>query len=279
MDAPLQEPMRYKDAPRPWRKWEFWSGPLLMCGLLLGSCVIVVPAVHQARHAARSSHCSGHLFKLVFALNNYHDHFGCFPPAYLADADGNPLHSWRVLILPFLADWDVLDDYRFDEPWDSPHNLKLDTTRSYNYFSCPNAPDHENTSMTNYVVVTGARTAFPGAESTSIADIHDGLATTLLVVEIADSDIHWMEPRDLDYDRMSRVNDSTKPRISSHDGHAHVAFGDGRIRRMPESISPATVRALLTIAGGEPIDGEAPFRDVISVPPEGEADRGDGRGL
>jgi Protein of unknown function (DUF1559) len=33
---------------------------------------------------------------------NYHDTYGRFPPAYIADHDGRPMHSWRVLILPLL---------------------------------------------------------------------------------------------------------------------------------------------------------------------------------
>ena len=38
------------------------------------------------------------------ALHNYHDAHGCFPPAYIADANGRPMHSWRILLLAFLSE-------------------------------------------------------------------------------------------------------------------------------------------------------------------------------
>ena len=39
-----------------------------------------------------------------------------WPPAYLADRDGKPMHSWRVLILPFLEQQELYRAYHFDEP-------------------------------------------------------------------------------------------------------------------------------------------------------------------
>ena len=59
-------------------------------------------AFRDAREAARRSQCKGNLKQIGLALLNYHDTFGCFPPAYIADADGKPMHSWRVLILPYI---------------------------------------------------------------------------------------------------------------------------------------------------------------------------------
>src|SRR4051812_23237564 len=59
-------------------------------------------AIKDAREAARSAQCRGNLAQLHFALHSYHEMYGCFPPAYIADSDGKPMHSWRVLILPFI---------------------------------------------------------------------------------------------------------------------------------------------------------------------------------
>ncbi len=47
--------------------------------------------------------CTKNLRQLSLALHNYHDRHGHFPPPYVADANGKPMHSWRVLILPHLA--------------------------------------------------------------------------------------------------------------------------------------------------------------------------------
>ena len=39
--------------------------------------------------------------------------------------DGRPLHSWRVLLLPFIEQDELFKQFRLDEPWDSAHNLAL----------------------------------------------------------------------------------------------------------------------------------------------------------
>jgi hypothetical protein len=86
-------------------------------------------------------------------------------------------------------------------------------------------------------------------------DVADGLAHTLLVVEVAKSDIHWMEPRDLHFSQMSKtINAATGQGISSpHKGIASVAFADGRVRVLHDSVSAETIESLLTVRGGEKI--------------------------
>src|SRR4051794_6238477 len=88
-------------------------------------------ALSEAREAARSSQCIGNLKQLGLGLLNYKSRHGCSPPAYVADAAGKPLYSWRVLLM---ADLDRAEGYfggriaggfRFDEPWDSPSNRTL----------------------------------------------------------------------------------------------------------------------------------------------------------
>lgn len=89
-----------------------------------------------------------------------------------------------------------------------------------------------------------------------MSDFTDGLENTILLVEIQNSDIHWMEPRDLDWRTMSfQVNDPRLPSISGpHPAGPVVVFGD-RIHgfRLSSTLKPETLKALLTIAGGEPV--------------------------
>ena len=67
------------------------------------------------------------------AVANYHDMYKCFPPAYVADESGRPMHSWRVLLLPFLSESELYNAYNFAEPWGSPNNRKLLTRRPSQY--------------------------------------------------------------------------------------------------------------------------------------------------
>ncbi len=44
------------------------------------------------------------LKQISLALLNYENRYGTFPPAYVADKNGRPMHSSRVLILPCLEE-------------------------------------------------------------------------------------------------------------------------------------------------------------------------------
>jgi hypothetical protein len=221
-----------------------------------GLCALVAPAVWKAREAARRSQCSCNFCGIKLALHNYHSTYGCFPPAYIADASGKPMHSWRVLILPWLERTDLYNQYNFSEPWNGPNNVKLLHSIPTNYV-CPSWHDY-TTTLTSYVAVTGPGTIFPGERPTRIEDITDGTANTLILGEVANVRIPWTAPKDLDVLAMSlRVNDPERLGISSkHPGGAHISLADGCIRFARETITPGNLRALLTIAGGEGITAD-----------------------
>jgi hypothetical protein len=63
---------------------------------------LLLPAVQAARDAARRAQGTNNLKQLALAMHNYHDTYRAFPAAYNTDAEGRPLLSWRVHLLPFL---------------------------------------------------------------------------------------------------------------------------------------------------------------------------------
>jgi hypothetical protein len=119
--------------------------------------------------AERTAACKTNLKRLGLALHNYHDDHGSFPPPYIADKAGRPMHSWRVLLLPYLSEsaeqQTVLREYRFDESWDGPHNRKLHDL-TLKVFRCPS--DASPATETTYVAVVGA-TRPPGRERVGFA--------------------------------------------------------------------------------------------------------------
>lgn len=219
-------------------------------GLLLPA--MLLPAIAGPRVTTRGMHCNHNLHILALALQNYHDLYGSLPPAYIADDDGKPMHSWRVLLLPFLDMRNLYRDYHFDEPWDGPNNSALAAkVRTIRYFECPAAG---STDETSYVAVTGPQTMWPGAKATKLSDIKDGTSNTIILVEVHNSGIHWMEPRDLDMSELAMaVNSPAGHSIASghKGGWAHVVFANGQTRAIDSTASPKAIRAALTIAGGE----------------------------
>lgn len=226
---------------------------LLACGGVLAA--LLLPAVQAAREAARRDQCTNNLRQVGLAMHNYHDVYGSFPPAYIADEDGKPMHSWRVLILPFLEQKPLYDRYRFDEPWDGPNNRLLAGSMP-TVFRCP-SEQAAAPGVTSYAVVSGPGTVFDGPQSTAFSAINDGTSYTLLAVEFAGSDIHWMEPRDLDASQLTAVvNAPDGVNISSeHPGGANAVFADGHVQFLSSSIDPQTLHDLTTISGGEPVQG------------------------
>jgi hypothetical protein len=179
---------------------------------------------------------------------------GYLPPAFVADRDGRPMHSWRVLLLPYLEQHELYAAYNFAEPWDGPNNRKLADKIGGNIFRRPE--DEPGSPLTRFVAVVGEETAFPRTRSIKLDDITDGTDKTILFVEVADSDINWLEPRDLAFDRMPmRVNapGMHAPRIGSTYPDVRIAFADTTIRRIKDDIAPKLLRALLTARGGEAI--------------------------
>jgi len=229
-------------------------------GVIVGTFGFALFAESVLKHPPQVI-CARNLRCIAAALMSYEAQHGCFPPAFLADARGRPRHSWRVLILPHLGAQQIYDQYRFDEPWDGPHNRQL-TALMPDVFRCPSS-DLKSLS-TNYVAVVGPNTIWPGARSTRLADVPDGVNSTLLLVETTE-EIPWMEPRDLELGKFPpQINPPGGGGIASHHpppsrfprrepAGAWVAFADGRVRFLPNDVPAEILAALLTKSGHEPL--------------------------
>jgi hypothetical protein len=235
---------------RPLRR----PGVLLPFGMVAALALLLVPAIAQAREAARRSTCTCNLKQIGIALHNYRDRFGTFPPAYIADEFGRPMHSWRVLLLPYLEGKQVYDQYDFNEPWDGPNNRLL-ADKMPAVYHCP-SDDESKPGETSYATVVGPETAFPGDDVVRLTDVKDGTENTLVIVEAAGNGIHWMQPRDVPVN-VVKAGINKAPGLGICSRHPQVAiavFADGSVHALHEIISPEMLRALSTRAGGERVD-------------------------
>ena len=187
--------------------------------------VFLACAVPQARETARRMQCVSTPKQLSLALRNYHDwhefhhSLGTFPPAYSTDEEGKPLHSWRVLILPYIEGKQLYNEIRLDEPWDSPHNSQFHD-KMPRIFYCPSRPAEEQTKgLTPYQMVIGPDTISNGPNSTKLSDITRNKGDTLLVVEASVS-VPWMKPVDLPQSALTNGVVSSVPRRGQPVVHA-----------------------------------------------------------
>lgn len=220
---------------------------IALIGIVLA---VTVPRIRDARDQALRSSCTSRPKQISLALQNYHDEYGCLPPAHYADSTGRPMHSWRVLIWPFYDANPAYNQYRFDEPWNGPNNRRLHQLQ--NYFDCP-ADNTSDTFNTNYVAVTGSR-LWPKSGTYSLDSPGRPASRTIMIVEISDSDIHWMEPRDLPLDELDKwLDPNSKPRLfGNHINGGWVAFPDGHIEFLTRDEVIKRLKALAIESNLEP---------------------------
>ena len=231
------------------RWWGFRVSTLLLAfviiALILGGWKILIA---PARHAANESLCHANLFKLCFALRMYDDANGALPPAHINGANGNPSHSWRVLILPYLDSWGIDGNaihqaYDFSEPWNGPTNVSLPTPVPKSRFACP-CGSEQHTTLTSYVVLVGPHTLFLGSATVSISELPESV-DPILVVEITNSDIQWIEPRDLSIGAITHSAEGNSMRLSRpHVGSFRYITARGRLGVLPAGTTIDEIRRL-----------------------------------
>jgi hypothetical protein len=205
----------------------------------------LLEGVQKVRSAASRAQSVNNLKQLAIAMHNYHDKNGHLPPNAIYDKNGKPLLSWRVLLLPYLAENKLYDEFHLDEPWNSEHNKKL-LARMPKVFTVN--PDTAASGETVYQGFAGTGALFDGKKGVPFPAITDGLSNTIMFVEAAKA-VPWSKPEDLPFDAQKPL-----PKVGGHfPGGFNAALCDGSVHFISDKIDEATLRALITIAGGEVI--------------------------
>jgi len=250
------------------RSRQAWRALLFV--LIVGMAGLVIPAVRHAHSdTRRRAICGNNLKQIGYALRNYEVTHGRLPGACIANGNGTTIHSWRVALLPQLDRPDLWAAYNPNKPWNGPGNsaIALSMPREY---ACP-SDLNAGPPMTNYAAIVGPGTAWADDGALRTADFPDGASNTLLVAEVANSGIHWMEPRDLTLADLAQGMKPAQGRgISSHHqlgNGAFVLYADGHVQFLSSGVSPTVLKSLATIDDGRAID-----RDRLNkqYPAEGE---------
>jgi len=218
----------------------------------LDQATTVISTMQQIVTGSSRPSAMNSLKQIALGMHNFYDVYGHFPPQALTDAKGKRLLSWRVMILPYLDQAALYNEFHLDEPWDSEHNLKLVSKIPAVLKSTSSPGEKQEPGKTRFVAPLTFNSTFgrvgPGVR---FQDITDGTSNTLMIVEASsDKSVIWTKPEDLTINETNRLDSIINP---NSDGFA-ACMCDGSARLFPRRILPAALQAILSINGGEIID-------------------------
>jgi type II secretory pathway pseudopilin PulG len=234
---------------------------------------LLLPAVQQAREAARRSQSRNNLKQIGLALHNYHDTQGHFPEGTVPNDDLEPDErlSWLVSILPFIDQAPLHNVIDQESGWKAEGHARAINTAIPQYWHPSETVTHDadGRPVTHYAGVAGVGERGPFLpvndpkagmfgynRVTRFRDVLDGLSNTLMVGEVREDLGPWAAGGP---GTIRPLTD--KPYINGPNGFgsrsvggAQFLLGDGSVRFISENTDPSVMEALTTIRGGERID-------------------------
>ena len=184
---------------------------LVVIAIIAVLIALLLPAVQQAREAARRTQCRNNMHQIGLALHNYHDAYGCLPSGAVGlrgrPQDGWPMHTWMTMILPFVDESALYNAYNFSLRFDNGGNTTV--TRAFiAQYVCPSSSTDGvvgEFGMSHYAGSAGAKlyssSGGVGCEQQSgvlfavssvrVRDIRDGTSNTIAAGEICRSLGGW----------------------------------------------------------------------------------------
>lgn len=118
---------------------------LVVIAIIAILVALLLPAVQQAREAARRTACKNNMRQIGLAMHNYHESFSAFPPGYIGvtqrrqDPEGESGFGWATMILPQLEQAPLYDILDFSQAMDVAPN-RPELKRFLPVFNCPSDP-------------------------------------------------------------------------------------------------------------------------------------------
>jgi prepilin-type N-terminal cleavage/methylation domain-containing protein len=138
---------RVQLTPKPARRGFTLIELLVVISIIATLMALILPAIQQARAAARRTECQNNLKNIALAAHNFASaKKGSLPPLgvfgpdnTIANSTDIPLHSWVVKLLPFMDSRAVYDVWQLDQGWNSVANAQVNRT----YLKVLACPDDE----------------------------------------------------------------------------------------------------------------------------------------
>lgn len=208
-----------------WRMIGFMA-MLAFCGGLL------LPGTGGHPEATRRSEVVTNLkfIGLAYQAKANYDPYYRVPPVAIVDSNGQPLLSWRVLLLPLFDEQELFEQFDLTKLWDSPENLPL-VEKMPDVFASPFAKQAAKQGKTPYKAITNDdekwNTAWPRpGQDLKPTQFKDGISSTALVVEDLTNPVIWTKPEDITPGEYLQTLDHGQ--WSSK--YFHLVFADGSVQ-------------------------------------------------
>jgi prepilin-type processing-associated H-X9-DG protein len=244
---------------------------IALIAVALSIVVLVARSYNERARDGRRYRCAGHVKSIVLAILVRENSAKTLPAGTSPNPNLVPRDrlSWYAEILPYL-EYDLRSSMELTQPWDVGINYSIACT-SIGITRCPDSPAIPSSPVpATYIGIAGLGTDAPVLPKddpragvfgydrrTTIAEIKDGLATTMLIAETGRVTGSWLAGGPA---TVRGLNPDEKPYLGPgrqfggmHPGGANIGFADGSVRFVSESIDPKVFEALSTIAGGEKI--------------------------
>ena len=263
---------------------------LVVIAIIAVLIALLLPAVQQAREAARRTQCRNNMHQLGLALHNYHNSHSCFPPG-LIEQSPEWGWSWGAMILPFIDEAAVYNACNFDiipcNTWFAGVAANETARKStLAQFWCPtdSNPNYDSgyggQTMACYAACMGGCVAnslscsdglMAKNSRVRIRDVRDGTSQTIAVGEMCRKETAYRWVYCAAYTATKRNTGTslgqyeTNPSAgyawqtsfgSYHEGGAFFLFTDGQVRFISENIDHTVFAALGTRANNEIVDDE-----------------------
>lgn len=235
-------------------------------GVLLA---LALPAVQQAREAARRSQDMNNQKQIALAMHVYHDVNKTFPRGTAKEAAELKVDerlSWIASLLPYLEQDRAYQKLALNEKWNSDKNRQV-TDLKIDVFLNPAIPVKGPANVSHFVGIAGVGKdaamyksddkragVFGYDRETPITGIRDGTSNTIMILGVKERIGKWGQGGP------GTIRGLTaQPYVNGPDGFGtnpagvNAAFCDGSVRFLSKNIDPKVLEALVTKNGGEAV--------------------------
>jgi prepilin-type processing-associated H-X9-DG protein len=231
---------------------------------------LLLPAVQQAREAARLTQSKNNLKMIGLAMHNYHETFNELPQGTVPNEDLEPEErlSWAYSILPFLEQVVLYNELDGKLGWEAEENT-LGLQTAIPVYQNPSQPGaRPNPSSGDYVGMAGVgedaatlKADDPKAgifgydRKVRFRDITDGTTNTIMVTDSSKPNASYLAGGKATIRGFSKSPYLNGPDGigSPHNGIVQVLFADGSVRAISVNTDETVLEALATKAGGEEV--------------------------